>query len=556
MRDPICRPLANQLSSTGRAKPAWHRSLGPEPPQGGSFFMAAKNAIAVKQRTPPPAKRRSWPASKVEAWKIARIKPYARNPRLHSDAQIRQIANSMTRFGWTMPVLVDEKGELIAGHGRILAGMLLGYDEAPVMIARGWSKEEKIAYRIADNQLTLNAEWDAPLLGSEMQLLHSAGFDMPLLGFPDIKLVSFMAGLGDGGAAGVGGDDEPDQELEGEEKALMIKAWQQLAGDWLEIIEAQKLLSTNFTRGAAMVHFLRARFFDVAVPSAITLAYNPHRALVAYRSGSLADGLRKAVKNEQNFVERLWFVLGGRPRLDTLVTATLPFHDHRIPGEFPIELARDLYNEFAGGEGTVLDPCHGWGGRMVGFLLSDATTTYHGFDTDPRTHAGVEALFTDLRGYAMGFKHAKLTLGPFEDAKLTASSYDFALTSPPYYDTEKYGGEASSWAKYSTFDAWVDGFYKPLIEKTAHALKPGAVFALQVGSQEYPLEKLAREIAATAGLAYVETRLTEMSAKGHVGFHTEGAIDRDRESHEVIVILSKGKPKRSIDSAAKYGRVL
>jgi ParB-like chromosome segregation protein Spo0J len=86
-----------------------------------------------------------WPADHVERWPIARLVPYARNARTHSDAQVAQLAASIREWGWTVPVLVDEAGMLIAGHGRILAARQLGLVEAPVMVARGWSEAQKRA---------------------------------------------------------------------------------------------------------------------------------------------------------------------------------------------------------------------------------------------------------------------------------------------------------------------------------------------------------------------------------------------------------------------------
>jgi ParB-like chromosome segregation protein Spo0J len=102
----------------------------------------------------------AWPAASVEMRDIADLVPYSHNSRTHSPEQIEQIAASMREWGWTNPVLVDEDGMIIAGHGRIEAGRVLGLSQVPVMVARGWSEAQKRAYVIADNQLALNAGWD------------------------------------------------------------------------------------------------------------------------------------------------------------------------------------------------------------------------------------------------------------------------------------------------------------------------------------------------------------------------------------------------------------
>ena len=89
---------------------------------------------------PGSASNAGWPADHVERWPIDRLVPYARNARTHSDGQVAQIAASIAEWGWTMPVLVDEAGMLIAGHGRVLAARKLALAEVPVMVARGWSE--------------------------------------------------------------------------------------------------------------------------------------------------------------------------------------------------------------------------------------------------------------------------------------------------------------------------------------------------------------------------------------------------------------------------------
>src|ERR1700710_715224 len=127
---------------------------------------------------PGSASNAGWPADRVERWPIDRLVPYARNARTHSDGQVAQIAASIAEWGWTMPVLVDEAGMLIAGHGRILAARKLGLAEVPVMVAYGWSDAKRRAYTLADNKLALNAGWDQAMLATELSELEAAEFDM------------------------------------------------------------------------------------------------------------------------------------------------------------------------------------------------------------------------------------------------------------------------------------------------------------------------------------------------------------------------------------------
>lgn len=125
----------------------------------------------------------NWPADKVERRKVSDLVPYARNSRTHSPEQVAQIASSIREWGWTVPVLVDEAGGIIAGHGRILAAQKLGIAEVPCMVASGWTEGQKRAYVIADNKLALNAGWEVDALKIEMQELDALGFDLTLTGF-------------------------------------------------------------------------------------------------------------------------------------------------------------------------------------------------------------------------------------------------------------------------------------------------------------------------------------------------------------------------------------
>ncbi len=135
----------------------------------------------------------TWPADAVERRSVSSLIPYARNARTHSDAQVAQIAASIREWGWTTPVLVDEEGGIIAGHGRVLAARQLGLTEVPVMVAHGWSDAQKRAYVLADNKLALNAGWDEALLRVELSDLRGMGADLSLIGFGEDELASLRA---------------------------------------------------------------------------------------------------------------------------------------------------------------------------------------------------------------------------------------------------------------------------------------------------------------------------------------------------------------------------
>src|ERR687891_502070 len=135
-------------------------------------------------------------AERIELWPIDRLRPYERNPRTHSEAQVDQIAASMVEFGWTNPVLVDEQGGILAGHGRLLAARKLGLPEVPVIRFEHLSEAQKRAYLIADNQLALQAGWSEELLAEELAWLRDERFDLDLVGFDASVLADVERVLG------------------------------------------------------------------------------------------------------------------------------------------------------------------------------------------------------------------------------------------------------------------------------------------------------------------------------------------------------------------------
>lgn len=128
-------------------------------------------------------KPKSWPADKAERWPVAKLIPYARNARKHGPSQIAELADLIREFGWTIPVLVDENGEIIAGHGRVLAAQLLELAEVPVIVARGWTAAQKRAYRLADNEVASHSTWNRELLRVELADLAAQAVDLTVLGF-------------------------------------------------------------------------------------------------------------------------------------------------------------------------------------------------------------------------------------------------------------------------------------------------------------------------------------------------------------------------------------
>ena len=149
-----------------------------------------------------------WLADKIEQWPTAKLVPYARNARTHSDAQVAQIAASIAEFGFTNPILAGSDGVIIAGHGRLAAAQKLGLDVVPVVVLDHLTPTQRRALVIADNRIAENAGWDEELLRVELEGLQDEGFDRDLTGFDADALAELLAG------------DEPVNEGQTDEDAV------------------------------------------------------------------------------------------------------------------------------------------------------------------------------------------------------------------------------------------------------------------------------------------------------------------------------------------------
>lgn len=144
---------------------------------------------------------------KITLMSIDNLQPYAQNSRTHSAPQVEQLAMSLLKFGWTNPVLADDKG-IVAGHGRVLGaaevyrigkqitfpdGTPIPIGQIPVLDVSGWDEARRRAYIIADNKLAMNAGWDEDLLKGEIKALDAMDFNLDVIGFSDDELAELLA---------------------------------------------------------------------------------------------------------------------------------------------------------------------------------------------------------------------------------------------------------------------------------------------------------------------------------------------------------------------------
>ena len=130
---------------------------------------------------------------KMEIWKIGMLQPYDKNARVHTEEQVAKIAASIQQFGWTIPILISKEGEVIAGHGRLMAAESLGMTTVPVLVEDYLTETQRKAYRLADNKLTEIGDWDQTLLATEVQHLMDTEIPIDDIGFTKEEIEKMLA---------------------------------------------------------------------------------------------------------------------------------------------------------------------------------------------------------------------------------------------------------------------------------------------------------------------------------------------------------------------------
>ena len=123
-------------------------------------------------------------------WQTSRCMPYDRNARIIPESAVGKVADSIEKFGFNQPIVVDAEGVIIAGHTRLLAAQRLGLKDVPVFVVSGLTAEEEQAYRLADNRSADEAQWDFDLLQDAFEELLQGDFDLTLTGFDEVEIAS------------------------------------------------------------------------------------------------------------------------------------------------------------------------------------------------------------------------------------------------------------------------------------------------------------------------------------------------------------------------------
>lgn len=409
----------------------------------------------------------------IEYVNIDSIKPYENNAKLHPKEQIEQIKKSIELFGMNDPIGIWND-EIVEGHGRLLACQELDIKEVPVIRLDHLTDEERKAYILAHNKLTMNSDFDIDILNDELEditNINMADFGFDLDYNADMFEVDF------------GNKNEKDDSIIYFDK-------QEIRDDIVSNWNPKKTLE-EFVADIIDIPTAKYQFNRLCQGYKdgynISLLFNPHRLTCpTHRKEGIYYGLRDDQKFRENFAR---FIVEVNNKVcvqsDYHKFIGLGMSNYQYVNEFQPYLARDIYKENCKDGDKILNPCAGWGGRLIG-LASCMFKDIEYVETDPatETYNGLVKLKNFLR---LGDNYKQYNL-PFEDLELKKDYFDFVFTSPPYFDTELYSEEETqSYKKNDSYDLWRDNFLYVMIDKIVYSMKKGAKCILNVGNKRYPI---------------------------------------------------------------------
>lgn len=417
---------------------------------------------------------------------------------------------------------------ILGGNMRFSALREMNEVDAPCYVMPSDTPIEKLREIIIKDNGAFGS-WDYDMLANEWDDLPLSDWGVPAWDTTQLSEIQ----EGGAGLEDVKSAEHNNKEKDDMVEALLDDAMRENVRETVEQIEESMKkgwLATFLTKGLAQAKFIRAKFYGEHYPQWMSLYFCPQRMWTSANTRSPMEQMQLIAKGETDVgIAGLRTMTGDHLRL--LLKGSYPFGGARMPLDFPSNTARALIEEFGGGKGCkVLDPCHGWGGRLCGAMMADVGL-YVGVDPSHEAHAGLVREYEAFAQYCEDTQ-AELLLSPFEDVDLEGRVFDMALTSPPYFDVEQYHGEGQAHERYGNFELWVNGFYRPMIEKVYQHLKPGGVFCLQVGSQSYPLLKVGMSIAKEIGFAVEDIR----PLGGGTNSSLHGNTDEDEENEKIIIL--------------------
>ena len=453
--------------------------------------------------------------------KVEDLKPYENNPRFNDDA-VEYVANSIKEFGFKVPIVVDKDNVIVAGHTRYKASLELDLKEVPCIVADDLNDEQIKAFRLADNKVSEKSQWNFDLLTDELNEIID--IDMSNFDF-DISMIE--------------DDYEDDDEIETtntKDDSIMYFSEKEIEED---IVNSWNPKQTIEEYIADIIDIPTAKYqFNRLCQGYrdgynISLLFNPHRLLTeTATSKDIYHGILKDEKYRKSFAR---FLIEVQKKCTTQNNfykyIGIGTAGYQYVNEFQPYLARDIYKDYCKDGYKILNPCAGWGGRLLG-IASCLFTDIEYVETDPstETYSGLVKLKKFLN---LGDNYKQYNL-PFEDLEVEENYFDFVFTSPPYFDTERYSDEETqSFKKNNTYDLWRTNFLYVMIDKILYCMKPDAVCMLNVGNKKYPISKDIKE--------YLKTKYNIKTIQAEYELDANENTNAIRSSEEDFLVFKKSR---------------
>ncbi|MGD1467177.1 ParB N-terminal domain-containing protein [Vibrio harveyi] len=438
--------------------------------------------------------------------KTADLIPYVNNARLHSQEQIKQLAASIVEFGFTNPVLIDEKDGVIAGHGRLMAADLLNIEIVPVYVLTGLSEYQKKAYIIADNQLALNAGWDDELLSLEIEFLKESNFDLDLLGFDD-EFLEFL-----------NSEDDDFEVPQGKKGSL-----------------ADKFIIPPFSVFNSRKGWWQQRkraWLDMGIQSEIG------------RSDMLnITSLNQNQYTEKNEIEKK---LGRKLTIEEYKTKYSKINMMPTSSVFDPVLTELCYEWFCPRRGHIIDPFAG--GSVRGIVASKTKRKYTGVDLRQEQ---LEANIAQAKAIC-GSPVPKWTVGDsVEIQDLIPTQGDMIFSCPPYADLEKYSDNPKDLSNMPYKD-FIEA-YRKIVKSCFMLLKDDRFAVFVVGEVRDKKGNYLNFVSDTisafldAGFSYYNEAIM-VNTVGSLPIRTGKQFSQSRKlgkTHQNVLVFVKGDARKA-----------
>lgn len=455
---------------------------------------------------------------KIEYLSPDELTPYENNARKHTSEDIEGIKKSILDVGFLDPIGIwGEKNIIVEGHGRQIASKELHLDKVPCIRLDQLTDEQRREYTIRHNRSAELSGWNFETLEAEIAQLEIDGIDMSDLNFNFDS--DFLSDETEAPAEKTDVKYFDDKEIE-----------QTIIEEWRTYASVQEFASFAIDRASAMHQFNRlCQGYEDGYN--ISLLFNPHRLdTETNKSKSIFYGFCNDDKYQKQFARYIVEVANRVPPFGEFYKLlSAGSGGYQYVNEFQPYLARDIYKKYVHEGDKVLNPCAGWGGRLLGI----ASCLFHDIEyveTDPQTDTfnGLVKLKQFLR-LGDNFKQYNL---PFEELPVEADYFDFVFTSPPYFDTERYSTEdTQSYKRYNSFEIWRDKFLKPMIDKILYCMKHGGKCLLNVGNVQYKIDTAIDQHLDSLGIRH--QRVADFKIGG------AGIGERTGEGGEPFILFGK-----------------